>query len=131
MTFVMGMFCSFPACLIVDRPPFYDDPLTSLCKHTFIRRPRSAIALSADQTVTMAKAHLYPSLTLCLLLLVSAASCQEAPASVAFIGNSYTYYNDLPGLVRSLAEAAGHSLEVGEHTEGGWTWEDVSTMHQK
>jgi hypothetical protein len=35
-----------------------------------------------------------------------------AARSVLFIGNSLTYFNDLPSLVKLVAEAAGDSLEV-------------------
>lgn len=37
-----------------------------------------------------------------------------------FIGNSYTYYNDLPALVSALARENGHPAEVASVTKGGW-----------
>lgn len=37
--------------------------------------------------------------------------------SVLWIGNSYTYYNDLPTMVARVAEAAGEALEYDSHTE--------------
>merc|ERR1712156_654465 len=43
--------------------------------------------------------------------------------SVLWIGNSYTYYNDLPTIVSKLAEAAGEGYEFDSHLEGGWSWE--------
>jgi len=43
--------------------------------------------------------------------------------SVLWIGNSYTYYNDLPTIVSKLAEAAGETIEFDSHLEGGWSWE--------
>jgi hypothetical protein len=36
----------------------------------------------------------------------------SAPARVLFIGNSLTYANDLPGMVQTLARAAGKPLQV-------------------
>jgi len=45
---------------------------------------------------------------------------------VLFIGNSYTYYNDLPTMVAKVAKADGVDLEYDSHTEGGWTWEQHS-----
>ncbi|MFM7309379.1 MAG: T9SS type A sorting domain-containing protein [Flavobacteriales bacterium] len=38
-----------------------------------------------------------------------------------FLGNSYTYYNDLPGLTSLIAHSAGDSLEVASNTPGGMT----------
>ena len=38
---------------------------------------------------------------------------------ILFIGNSYTYFNDLPSLVQQLAESAGHEFEVESSTSGG------------
>ena len=37
-----------------------------------------------------------------------------------FIGNSYTYYNDLPALFKALAEENGKELAVDSVTKGGW-----------
>lgn len=43
--------------------------------------------------------------------------------NVLFLGNSYTYVNDVPNLVENLAKAEGLTLTYGEHTGGGWTLE--------
>ena len=71
----------------------------------------------------------------CLVLVVPigcapAAGCanaQEACTRVLFIGNSYTYVNDLPTLVAGLARAGGHPIETGMAAEGGWTLADHVT----
>jgi len=42
---------------------------------------------------------------------------------VLWIGNSYTYFNDLPTMVAKVAKADGIEMEYDSHTEGGWTWE--------
>ncbi len=36
-----------------------------------------------------------------------------APLRVLFVGNSYTYFNDLPGLFRDVAKAGGVAVRVG------------------
>ncbi|XP_023343766.1 uncharacterized protein LOC111713177 isoform X2 [Eurytemora carolleeae] len=43
--------------------------------------------------------------------------------SVLWIGNSYTYVNDVPLTVSKLAAAENLDFEYDSHTEGGWTWE--------
>ena len=42
---------------------------------------------------------------------------------ILFIGNSYTYVNDLPSVFAKVAEAAGISVAVSSVTKGGWTLE--------
>merc|ERR1711936_39488 len=53
-------------------------------------------------------------------------SCAEQHAkthkNILFLGNSFTYFNDLPGMVRSLAAAAGFSASVTSKTPGGQTF---------
>jgi hypothetical protein len=49
---------------------------------------------------------------------VGASSCTR----VLFIGNSYTFVNDLPGTFASLARSGGHRVEVGMVADGGWTF---------
>jgi hypothetical protein len=59
------------------------------------------------------------STTLALALAGGTATCttgvaDDAPAgAILFIGNSLTYVNDLPAVVRQVAEAAGGELQVG------------------
>ncbi|HEX7473976.1 MAG TPA: DUF4886 domain-containing protein [Candidatus Limnocylindrales bacterium] len=52
------------------------------------------------------------------------ANAQVACTRVVFIGNSYTYVNDLPAMVAGLARAGGHQIETGMAAEGGWTLAD-------
>jgi hypothetical protein len=40
---------------------------------------------------------------------------------ILFIGNSYTYVNDLPNMTAELAKAGGHRIEMGIAAKGGWT----------
>ncbi len=39
--------------------------------------------------------------------------------NILFIGNSYTYFNDLPALFSALAEENGHGVNVHSVTQGG------------
>lgn len=50
------------------------------------------------------------------------------PLNILFIGNSYTYYNDMPtALFRPIAQAAGYEVKVTALTEGGHhLWEFAS-----
>lgn len=54
---------------------------------------------------------------------VAAAPARRAPkketASVLFLGNSYTYVNDLPGVVAAMAKAGKPKLKTQSYTEGG------------
>ena len=47
----------------------------------------------------------------------------NAPRSVLFIGNSYTYCNDLPSLFGEIARSRGYELQVRSVTKGGHTLE--------
>ena len=46
----------------------------------------------------------------------SGDECQR----VLFVGNSYTYVNDLPRTFSELARSGGHKVEVGTLAEGGF-----------
>lgn len=73
-------------------------------------------------------------LVLCALLLTQvgcsgSSACDGAGNSpactrVLFIGNSYTYVNDLPTMFATLAMAGGHSVQTGMVAEGGATLAD-------
>ncbi len=50
------------------------------------------------------------------------AQVDQPPLKVLFIGNSYTYVNDLPSLIVGLANAAGgRRIETDGHLVGGYT----------
>ncbi len=73
-----------------------------------------------------------------LLLLFLISSSQYFGQSVLFIGNSYTYVNDLPGMVDSIATHFDKNLTTGSKTNGGFTFQnhynDAATytaMHQQ
>jgi len=74
--------------------------------------------------------------TLALGLLAAAGACQDtaAPAPqqpvslrVLFIGNSLTYYNDLPGTVAGIATAAGDTIQVEMVAKPGYALIDHLT----
>lgn len=51
---------------------------------------------------------------------------------ILFIGNSYTYCNDLPAMVQSLAQSADRDVEASQVTSGGktleWHWYNPGTL---
>jgi hypothetical protein len=58
------------------------------------------------------------------------AGCNQHPAplppagpaiSILFIGNSYTFVNDLPKLITELAKSGGHPVSTSSIAPGGWT----------
>lgn len=71
------------------------------------------------------------ALAVMLFGVIACASGTTGPASpkgthrILFIGNSLTYYNDLPGMVEALARAGGaDSITVESVTFGGYSLED-------
>lgn len=76
--------------------------------------------------------------TLLLLFLITFSFIlSQATKRVFFIGNSYTYVNDLPNLVQSIAASNGDVLEHHSHTPGGSTLQNhsnnpdvISTINQ-
>ena len=54
-------------------------------------------------------------LILVLQVFLALTQCQSEALNVLFIGNSYTYYNDLPAIVRELATSDGQTLTTDEH----------------
>lgn len=69
-------------------------------------------------------------LFLSLVLILVSSSCSprceddDSCKRVLFIGNSYTFANDLPATLTALAKSGGHSIETGMAAEGGWTLTD-------
>lgn len=59
-------------------------------------------------------------------LVVSFANAQDS-ISVLFIGNSYTYVNDLPGMLGALAGSLGKEITVDSKTNGGYTFQNHTT----
>lgn len=60
-------------------------------------------------------------LILFIFLSVTYVNAQSTSKRVLFIGNSYTYFNDLPNMLRSMANTVGDTLTHDSHTPGGNT----------
>ncbi len=62
-----------------------------------------------------------------ILALTVASAAGNAPAQdtlkVLFLGNSHTYYNDMPQLFADLSESGGHPTVISSNTPGGYTLE--------
>jgi len=58
---------------------------------------------------------------------ISIFSIAQTTKKVLFLGNSYTYVNDLPTLIKNLATNSGNILEKDQNTLGGYTLEAHST----
>lgn len=65
----------------------------------------------------------YTLLFLALPVFVFSQSYKKKP-KVLFVGNSYTYVNNLPQLVYSIALAAGDSITYDSYTIGGYTFKN-------
>lgn len=67
----------------------------------------------------------YPILA---LFLATGASAQPVSKKALFLGNSYTYVNDLPSLIASLASSSGDSLIYASNAPGGYTlgWQPIA-----
>jgi len=69
------------------------------------------------------KLLLFASLTFVL----SFTTYSQTTKNVCWLGNSYTYANDLPGLVSQIATADGNTLVKDQSTPGGHTLQGHST----
>lgn len=65
--------------------------------------------------------------TLLLGLLLMNLSVWATVKSVLFIGNSYTYVNDLPNLLRQVSTAMGDTITVDSNAPGGYTLQQHCT----
>jgi hypothetical protein len=60
----------------------------------------------------------------CISIIFCSASCfSQDSLSVLFIGNSYTYSNDLPGVLANLTQSTGDFITVDSKTNGGFTFQ--------
>jgi len=61
-------------------------------------------------------------LLLIILFLPLITQCGTEPElRILFIGNSYTYYNNLPHIFQSLAKSGGHLVKTNMIAKGGYT----------
>lgn len=62
-----------------------------------------------------------------VILILSATSVQaQDTLKVLFLGNSHTYFNDMPQLFANLSESGGHQVIIDSNTPGGHTLEQHS-----
>lgn len=62
----------------------------------------------------------------CFPIICSGVYAQDS-ISVLFIGNSYTYVNDLPGTLGALAANLGKEITIDSKTNGGYTFQNHTT----
>jgi hypothetical protein len=62
----------------------------------------------------------------CFPIMYSVVYAQDS-ISVLFIGNSYTYVNDLPGTLGALAASLGKEITIDSKTNGGYTFQNHTT----
>lgn len=60
---------------------------------------------------------------LLILTLLTSSFVNSQPLNVLFIGNSYTYANDLPGTFSQIATAMGDQVNVDSKANGGYTFQ--------
>jgi hypothetical protein len=65
-------------------------------------------------------------LSFCFLLLVASAQAQDS-TRVLFIGNSHTYFNNLPHMFAFLSESGGYPVAVDSNTPPGYALENHCT----
>lgn len=66
-----------------------------------------------------------------LLILALALNAQPITKRVLFVGNSYSYVNEMPEIVEMLAETKGDELIWEKVTPGGASFQDHSWRNSK
>ena len=61
--------------------------------------------------------------TILLVVLMTASLSAQKKLKVLFIGDSYTYVNNLPLTIANMAQAKGDTLIYSSSTPGGYTLE--------
>lgn len=56
--------------------------------------------------------------------MMASQPCQAASARILFIGNSYTYVNDLPGMLSAIAKSLGTQVSAEMQAPGGYGWKE-------
>ena len=68
--------------------------------------------------------------SLLFLAIIPLLSFGQLKKEVLFVGNSYTYYNDLPNLIKEIALSFGDTLVHESSTPGGYSFSAHSTNTQ-
>jgi hypothetical protein len=67
-----------------------------------------------------------------LLLFAGVLTASAEKLRVLFVGNSYTYVHGVPDMLKKMAEAKGHELEIEQQTPGGRSfqkhWEEATAV---
>ncbi|MBO4307308.1 MAG: T9SS type A sorting domain-containing protein [Bacteroidales bacterium] len=58
----------------------------------------------------------------CLLMALAVPCGAQQSKRVLFVGNSYTYVNDLPQMISAVAQSMGDNVEASSNTPGGCTF---------
>jgi hypothetical protein len=58
------------------------------------------------------------------VVVIGFAMYQQQATQVLMVGNSYTYGNDLGGMIKGLGDAGGNRVNVTTRAVGGWWLED-------
>ncbi|UAM98152.1 hypothetical protein K8354_18040 [Polaribacter litorisediminis] len=61
---------------------------------------------------------------LIILFFNNSFTAQNKPIKVLFVGNSFTYYHNLPQVVSAMAKSQGYTINTRHSTIGGATLED-------
>ncbi len=71
---------------------------------------------------------------LALFVAFGYSQTEDNPLDVLFVGNSITYFNDLPQTFEAIAEEQGYEMELDQHTPGGTGFVhhvNSATLYQK
>jgi hypothetical protein len=82
---------------------------------------RLAAEITKSEMLMKLQKHILHPSALSLLLVAVCVQARADTLRVLFLGNSYTYVNDLPGLFAGLAQSAGRTAVTDENTPGGYT----------
>lgn len=64
---------------------------------------------------------------LLIFIIISVLSCKaQDTIKVLFIGNSFTYVENMPDLFKNIAESAGYKVKIQMHAPGGVSVGDIS-----
>ena len=93
--------------------------------HTGWVAPDNTVGSDGDWFVNVKNHHLYIKENGAWQLLRNIGEVIDLKQEykILFIGNSYTYYNDMPDIVQLIATKAGYNVTVEHVTKGGWTLE--------
>ena len=56
-----------------------------------------------------------------IIICDAARGKENESLEILFIGNSYTYYNDLPDMLSKISSSFGDSIFYDQHTPGGYS----------